>query len=249
MREGRECSWLPFGLAVLVLVSAWGGCNNGRTPSTTVEGRAPVYVNGVPQVTATPSRGVAGTRVRLEGYGFADTRWRRGADDLWLTDTRGESDCLVVAPAEHDVTVTADGHLSGTFVVPARGACRFGAGEVDTGPLEYEISYQCTDCHIGTFTVILPGESTEEPTGARCRDNVVYGVQNLADEIYAEGLSCPEAVLFVRDQAGSWQPPDGPAHVEADGFSCDRTGRSDGLPPRANYRCNRGAQTIWLVRT
>jgi hypothetical protein len=41
----------------------------------------------------------------------------------------------------------------------------------------------------------------------------------------------------------------GPAHVETDGFTCDRTGRSEVNLPRANYTCVNGAQAIFFIRT
>lgn len=243
-RIRRVWFWLAVGMAGAVLTGACGG-----EDSTSVDRPEPVYVDGVPQVTATPSRAPAGTQVHLEGWGFTDHRWRDEGGKLWLVDDRAASHCRLAALAEHDIVVTEDGHLSGSFVVPARGQCRPGPGEVDTGPAAYYIAFPCLACPIGTFTVTLAGESTDEPTGTRCDETVTFGVQNFADEIYADGLSCAEAASFVRAHGAGWQAPDGPAQVDAGGFSCQRTGQSDGLPPRANYRCVMGTQTIWLVRT
>jgi len=63
------------------------------------------------------------------------------------------------------------------------------------------------------------------------------------------GVSCDQAESFIRAHAGPWRPESGPAHFEAEGFSCDRTGRSEtALPPRANYKCTRGSEAIWFIR-
>lgn len=221
------------------------------TPPPTVARPEPVYVDGVPQVMATPTRSAAGTRVELEGFGFTGDPWQTPGGDLWLTDLREEGECVVLAQAENDLQVTSDGHLTGSFVVPSRGDCRFSTGEVILGIGHYRIAYQCTACHIGTLTMILPGESMEEPTGTRCEDTVVFAVQSFADEIHADGLACEEATSFVRDHARDWTPEDGPAQADAAGFSCDRTGRSEDSYPylgRVNYRCTRGSDAISFTR-
>jgi hypothetical protein len=280
MKADRRRWWFVIGVAGLVVTAACGGGDGadvagvsrtdpgasttavqpavtepgvvepGREDPTTKVAHEPVYVDGVAQVTASPTRGQAGTRVRLDGYGFTGDPWQTGGGTLWLVDARPEADCLAIAEAENDLGITADGHLSGTFVVPVRGGCRFGAGEIDTGPLAYDIAFQCSDCRIGSFNVILAGESMEEPAGTPCEGNVVFGVQNFADEIYADGLSCDEAVDFIRDHAAPLRAVTGPAHVEGGGFACDRTGQSEAaLPPRANYKCTgAGSRTIWFLR-
>jgi len=208
------------------------------------------YVNDTPQVRAFPTRGPAGTRVRLEGYGFTDEMWRADGGNLWLSSIGGV-DCSLMASAEHDLRVSGDGHLTGSFIVPEKGICRFSDGrEVLTGGFGYHIAYQCTACQIGRFTVILPGESAEEPTGTPCDGWVGFGGgENLASEIYADGLSCEDAKTFVQAHGGSLGPIAGAAHIDADGFSCDRTGQSDRYLPRANYKCTRGAQAIFFIRT
>jgi hypothetical protein len=186
----------------------------------------------------------------LDGEGFTGDPWQTGGGDLWLTEAAGQGGCDLVARAEHDVHVSASGHLTGIFVVPATGECRFSAGGSDTGPLRYDIAYQCTACTIGTFTVILPGESMEEPAGAPCEATVAFGVQNVARDIVVDGVSCEAAESFIRANARPWSPLDSPLHVDADGYSCERTGLSQaGLPPRANYKCTQDSRTIWFIRT
>lgn len=260
--------WVGLGVAAAVVLVGCGGGGGGGDeagvarpgggePSTGVATTAPsttappsTTVAGEPRVTATPSRGPAGTRVRIEGDGFTGDPWQTGGGDLWLTEAPRQGGCDLVARTEHDVHVSAAGHLTGIFVVPATGECRFSAGGGDTGPLRYDIAYQCTACAIGAFTVILPGESMEEPTGERCDATVAFGVQNVAIDIVVDGLTCETAEAFVRDHARPWQPLDSPLHVEADGFTCNRTGLSDAaLPPRANYKCVNGGQIIFFIRT
>ena len=119
--------------------------------TTTVPSRTPVLVDGVPQVTATPARAGVGARVHVEGYGFTAEQWR-SPGSLWLTASPGV--CALYAAAEHTVQVTADGPLSGDFVVPARGECRM--SDVAEAPVTagtYRIAYSCTACFVGSFTV------------------------------------------------------------------------------------------------
>jgi hypothetical protein len=205
-------------------------------------------VDGIPQVKLTPSRAPVGTSVDVEGYGFTGEPWQTADGPLWLSGTNG---CGLFAPADHDLRVSGDGHLVGSFVVPEKGECRFeeAPGEVSIAGGHFKLAFQCTACHIGTFTVILDGESMEEPTGTECAAVNFGGGENVAAQIFADGLPCAEAESFIRDNAAPWGPVQGPAHIDADGFSCERTGSSDRFLPRANYRCTRGAETIWFNRT
>jgi hypothetical protein len=200
------------------------------------------------RLTITPTRAPAGARVRIEGDGYVGDPWRTGGGDVWLTELPGQGGCGLVARADNDLQVDAGGHLSGGFVVPATGMCPTGGSELNTGPLRYDIAYQCPDCHLGPFTVILAGESAEEPTGQAC-PTVAFGVQNVASDIYANGLTCEDAESFLRAHAAPWGPENGPAHADADGFSCDRTGQSDIHLPRANYKCTRDSQILSFIRT
>ena len=119
--------------------------------TTTAPSRVPVLVDGVPQVTATPARAGIGARVHVEGYGFTDQQWK-SPSTLWLTAS--PTDCHIYAEAEHGVRVSAEGHLSGDFVVPATGDCRMSdVGGVPVTPGTYTIAYACTACFVGTFTV------------------------------------------------------------------------------------------------
>ena len=119
--------------------------------TTTVPRRAPVLVDGVPQVTATPARAGVGARVHVEGYGFTDQQWK-SPGSLWLTAS--PTGCALYAAAEHTVRVAADGHLSGDFVVPATGECRMSdTAETPVTAGTYRIAYSCTACFVGTFVV------------------------------------------------------------------------------------------------
>ncbi|MDP8932522.1 MAG: GerMN domain-containing protein [Actinomycetota bacterium] len=111
----------------------------------------PVYKDGIPQVTVSPSRGPVGSRVRIEGYGFTDEQWRSAESSLWLVG--GGGDCLLYADAEHTVRVTPDGHLTGEFTVPAIGGCKQEGRQERVSPGPYTIAYQCTPCTIGDFEV------------------------------------------------------------------------------------------------
>jgi len=199
-------------------------------------------------VKLTPTRAPVGTTVEVEGYGFTGEPWQTAGGPLWLS---GTSACGLFAPADHDLRVSGDGHLTGSFVVPEKGECRFetAPGEVTIGGGRFHLAFQCTACHIGSFTVILAGESMEEPTGTECAPVNFGGGENVAAEVFADGLPCAEAESFIRDNAGPWGPDQGPAHMDADGFACDRTGYSDRYLPRANYKCTTGAATIWFNRT
>ncbi len=220
------------------------------TPTTvTVAGPEPVLVDGIPQVTVTPTRAVVGTRVELDGYGF-DGEWQEGGP-LWFS-SRHDEGCSLVAETVSAIEISADGHLTGSFVVPEKGACETSSiGETLIAGGAFDLMFVCrTGCSIGTFTVIQPGDSTEEPTGTKCEGAVFFGPgEDAAGEIYADGLSCEEAKAFLQAHAEPTGAMNGAAHIEADGFSCDRTGSSDRFLPRSNYKCTRGDRTIFFIRT
>lgn len=120
--------------------------------ATTVAPRPPVLVDGVPQVTVTPARAGVGDRVHVEGYGFTDEQWKAPVSTLWLTAS--PTGCALYAEAQHNIQVSADGHLSGDFIVPGRGGCRMSDVEdMPVTPGTYGIAYACTACSVGTFTV------------------------------------------------------------------------------------------------
>jgi len=203
--------------------------------------------NGVPQVTASPPQAPPGTRVELEGCGFTGEPWQTGGGYLWLSATGGQDSCDLMAQAENNVRVSADGYLTGGFIVPATGVCRFSAGEeMFTLGLDFDIAYQCTACHVGTFTV-LHSDREDEPTGDLCGSTAFMGAEDLVGDVYAEGISCEDAHSFLSAHAWAWGPVTGPAQVEADGFSCTRTSRTNVDRPRAAYKCIGDSQTIWFV--
>ncbi len=204
-------------------------------------------VDGMPQVTATPAQARPGARVELDGCGFTGEPWQTGGGYLWLSVSGGQDSCNLMAQAENDVTVSDDGHLTGGFIVPATGVCRYSAGEeMFTVGLDFHIAYQCTACHVGTFSVIH-SDFEDEPTGESCGSIAFRGAHDLVGDVYAEGISCEDANLFLSAHAWAWEPVNGPAHVEADGFSCTRTSRTNVDRPRATYKCTNDTQTIWFV--
>jgi hypothetical protein len=118
------------------------------TTTTTVK---PVLVNGIPQVKATPSAAPVGARVRLAGTGFTDSMWRAPGRLLWLA---AKSGCGAFAQADNTITVSANGQLTGDFVVPATGDCRQSTvGNLPVTPGAYSIVFACTPCTVGQFEV------------------------------------------------------------------------------------------------
>ena len=246
---GETTSTVPVTVPPLTATTTHDNTTTTTTPEVTVAPPAPVFVDGRPQVVVTPSRGVVGTRVEVDGYGF-EGRWQAGGT-LWLGQP-DDQECGLLAVLDDDVVPAGDGHLTGSFVVPETGVCRASPDRVvNLAGGTFDLLFRCnTDCRIGSFTVILPGESTDEPTGVRCDGVVFFGPgEDAAGDIYADGLSCDDAKSFLRAHAEPTGALNGIAHIEAEGFSCDRTGQSDVHLPRANYKCTRGLQTISFIRT
>lgn len=164
---------------------------------------------------------------------------------LWLAG--GPSGCDFFAEADHEVRVTADGRLTGSFVVPSHGGCRQSSGDdVPVLAGRYRIVYQCTACTIGEFTVT----KSAPPATADCDDvGFAPASDNLASDIVARGLSCEEAEAVVRKVGGPLGPINGAARGEADGFTCVRTSQQQAGLPSAQYECTRGGQRITFLRT
>jgi hypothetical protein len=123
-------------------------------PSTTARAGQPVYKDGLPQVTTTPSRVTVGGTVRFSGTGFTDSMWRSD-DTLWLVGA-SEGSCAVYAQAEGArVAVPTDGLLEGEFVVPSNGVCRQSQPPqfAEVAPGSYRLAYGCTPCFIGELSV------------------------------------------------------------------------------------------------
>jgi hypothetical protein len=199
-----------------------------------------------PRVTASPAAAAPGTRVSITGDGFTADHWKTPGVPLWLAG--GPSDCDFFVEADHDVRVSVDGHLVGSFVVPSRGACRQSSvDDVPVQPGRYRIVYQCTACTIGELNVT----QSRPPTPAQCPDvGFAPNSDDLADDILAYGVRCPEAEAVVRKVGGSLGPVQGASRAEADGFTCVRTGQREGPGlPSADYECTRGAQSITFTRT
>ncbi|MGI8684916.1 MAG: hypothetical protein ACR2MO_07495 [Acidimicrobiales bacterium] len=115
----------------------------------------PVIVDGVPQVKASPGSGSVGDRIHVEGDGFDDGNWKAAGNPLWIVAQVGG--CSMYAEAQHTITVTAAGRLTGDFVIPATGTCRMSdTGDQPVRPGRYTIAFQCTACSVGEFEV-TPG--------------------------------------------------------------------------------------------
>lgn len=203
------------------------------------------YVNGVPQVRATPARGPVGTRVTIEGSGFTEANWKGQGVSLWLVGSA--SGCALYADAEHTVRVTADGRLTGDFVVPRSGGCRMSdTGVSQLPPGSYKIAFQCTACMIGEFEVT----GSNAPPTALCNDvGFTPNSDNVASSIVATGIPCAEAEAFVRKVGGPLGPINGLPRTESDGFVCERTSQEEAGLPSATYVCTSGSRRITFVRT
>ena len=201
-----------------------------------------------PWVVVSPSRAPAGTRVFLDGTGFTADHWQSHGQ-LWLSIVGGQSSCYLMALADSQVVIDDTGHLEGSFVVPEKGPCRFSVDEMSTAGFQFNIAYQCTACHIGTFFV-PPHEADPDPGlgGTYCGTwGYSHGTVQSA-EVYAEGVPC-DSLQPIRDVAWAWAPVNGPQHVVVAGFSCDRIGESLGGAPTATYRCVKGSQSVSLITT
>lgn len=210
---------------------------------TTTTGRPSA---GEPRVVASPARGAPAVRVNISGDGFTAEHWKSPNVPLWLAG--GPAACDFYADADHQVTVTAAGRLTGWFVVPSHGNCRQSSvGDLPVAAGRYRIVYQCTACIIGEFDVT----GSAPPASARCQ-NVGFtpNSDDVAGDIMAYGLPCTEAEAVVRKVAGPFGPFSGAAQGEADGFTCRRTAQRDGPGlPSADYECTRGSQRITFSRT
>jgi len=234
-------STVPGPTTTMVGVSTTGA--RTTTPTTKVE---PVRADQPPQVVATPLRAAVGARVTIEGSGFTDENWRAPNAPLWLAG--GPSGCYFFAEAEHAVTVSLSGRLSGSFVVPAVGNCRFSTGaEMPVQVGSYQIVYQCTACNIGTFAV------TDSPAAVSLRcANVGFtpNSDDVAGSIVATGLSCLDAEDFVRAVGARVGATSGPDRLEQGAFVCIRTARRDGPGlPASDYECTSGARKVTFSRT
>ena len=88
-----------------------------------------------------------GARVRLEGTGFTDGMWMATGATLWLAESGG---CNLYAEAQHSITVSPSGRLTGELTVPRVGNCRMSSiGERPVTAGTYRIVFTCTACSIG----------------------------------------------------------------------------------------------------
>ena len=217
----------------------------GRDTTVTTRPSTPPPPGGQPSVVASPFGAAPETRVSIVGDGFLAENWKAPGVPLWLAG--GPSGCDFFAEADHEVTVTAGGRLTGTFVVPSRGTCRQSStGESPVLAGRYRIVYQCTACTIGEFTVT----ASARPGVDNCRDiGFTPNSDDVVANIVAYGLSCDEAEVVVRNVAKPLGPVKGAARGEANGFVCLRTSQSDGRGlPSAEYECKRASQRITFTR-
>jgi hypothetical protein len=208
-------------------------------PATTTTA-APVLVNGIPQVTATPARAPVGGRVRIEGTGFTDSMWRTAEPPLWLA---GGTGCNFYAQAGHSITVSSTGRLTGEFTIPDVGGCRM--SEIVDRPVTsgtYRIVFVCTPCAIGELVVTTTAGPCVDVAFSSNSDNV-------AGQIMATGMDCAEAEGLVRKAGAQLGPVTGAARLDVDGFVCVRTARSDRGLPSADYECTSGSKRVTFHRT
>lgn len=211
-----------------------------RPAAATTSTAPPRLVNGIPQVTVTPASAPVGGRVRIEGTGFTDPMWRAPAPPLWLAEKSG---CNLFAQADHSITVTAAGRLSGEFTVPAAGACRMSdLGERPVMAGSYRIAFTCTACSIGELDVTT--------SASRCQDiGFAPNSDNLASDIVAVGVTCAEAEALVRKVGPQVGAIGEPSRVTADGWVCVRTAFSDRFLPNSQFACTSGSKTVTFTRT
>ena len=219
-----------------------GTATTTRPPATTSTTARPRLVDGIPQVTATPSRGPVGTRVRIEGTGFTEEMWKASGASLWLV---GPDGCGAYAEARHTVSVSAGGRLSGEFVVPTSGSCRQSTVEdVVLRSGVHRIAFACTACTIGRFEVT--------GTTAACSDiGFTPNSEDMASDVVAFNLSCAEAEALVRKVGPRLGAVGGPSRVEVDGFACVRTAQDDGARgiPSSDFECTSAAKKVTFRRT
>lgn len=219
------------------------GVTTSRPPTTSgvTTTAKPVIVDGVPQVTATPSRAAVGARVRLEGNGFTDEMWQARGTTVWLA---GKTGCNFYASAQHTITVTAAGRLTGELTVPSIGNCRM--SDIYERPVtsgSYRIAFTCTACFIGELEVTT--------TAGPCYDvGFTPNSDNVAGQIMATGLDCAEAEAFVRKVGTQLRSVGGPSRVELDGWVCTRTSANDGPGlPSSDFECVSGSRKVTFHRT
>ena len=221
--------------------TARGVTTTSRPPATSapVSTVKPAVVDGVPQVTASPSRAAVGARVRIEGTGFTDEMWQARGATLWLAEKAG---CNLYAQAQHTVTVSAAGRLSGELTVPSSGNCRMSdVGERPVTSGTYRIVFACTACAVGELVVTT--------TAGPCA-NVEFAPNsdNLAVEIRATGVGCVEAEALVRKVGAQVRSVGGPSRVEADGWVCTRSSQSDQGLPSSEFECVSGSSKVTFRR-
>lgn len=207
-------------------------------PTTTIK---PVLVGGNPQVTVTPARAAVNAVVSIEGTGFTDEMWKARGVSLWLAGTA--SGCNLYAEAQHSVTVSAGGRLTGTFTVPTTGNCRMSdlpPRGVPSGT--FRIAYSCTACFIGELEVVVSPETCADVAFAPNSDNI-------ATTIVASGVSCAEAEALVRKAGTQLRSVGGPSRAEVDGWVCVRTASSTGPGlPASDYECTSGSNKVTFHR-
>jgi hypothetical protein len=157
---------------------------------------------------------------------------------------RATSGCGLSADAQHTVTVSATGRLTGEFVVPSVGGCpQSGTGERPVTSGSYRIVFMCSPCAIGQLEVTSPVVECADVGFAPNTDNV-------AGSIVATGLGCAEAEALVRKVGAQVGAIGGPSRVEADGFVCVRTSQYEGMGlPSSTFLCTSGSRQVSFVRT
>jgi hypothetical protein len=74
---------------------------------------------------------------------------------LWISGSWGDEGCWLLADAEGEVTIDANGHLAGVLEIPAQGFCHV-SEDTDPHPIlpgAWDIVLNCTACAIGEIEV------------------------------------------------------------------------------------------------
>lgn len=186
-----------------------------------------------------------GARVRIEGTGFTDEMWKVRDAPLWLSGP-GPEGCNLFADAEHTVTVSSAGRLTGAFVVPYTGGCRMGEPAVGV-PVRagvYRVVFPCTACFIGEIEVTAGA--------VRCADiGFTPDSDDVAGGIVAAGMTCAEAEALVRTVGAQVGAVGAPSRVEANGFVCVRISQGGGGRglPSSTFECTSGSKRVTFVRS
>ena len=172
------------------------------TPEVTVAPPVPVLVDGSPRWWSPPVGESSAPGSRWTGTGSTAGGRQAGRCGWASGTTRSAGSCRARRRRRARPRRAPDRQLRRARDGRLPGLVRRGRQPRGSGPLRPRCSGATPTAASASFTVILPGESTEEPTGTRCDGYVAFGPgEDLAGDIYADGLSCEEAKAFLQAHA------------------------------------------------